>query len=290
MKKDGKTTSKLIGLITKFLHKTNMTTNETNEPKEGKKSKYATYLANEDMLNIKEAIELASEKLSTDELPQKIETTILPDTAHRIIITLGNNLQTDLTSTVRLIFLLFLRGGRLSANKGAPDSLNSSLINNENKITLTKGQLLNVYKAAAWSYPFQGSTMQLDGRCRPSRQAVTGNSHLRRLAEYLATDISNFAAANNIPGESVNRVSALLNRNEEPLSSEERSWCSSFNQKNPDCINRFPRLSTLIAVDYRIKFSNKKPSDIPGSYTLAKTKAVRKGQGNKKNNIKKKQQ
>jgi len=237
-----------------------MTTNETNEPKEGKKSKYATYLANEDLLNIKEAIELASEKLSTEELPQKIETTILPDTAHRIIITLGNNLQTDLTSTVRLIFLLFLRG---AANKGAPDSLNSSLINNENKITLTKGQLLNVYKA------------------------FTGNSHLRRLAEYLATDISNFAAANNIPGESVNRVSALLNRNEEPLSSEERSWCSSFNQKNPDCINRFPRLSTLIAVDYRIKFSNKKPSDIPGSYTLAKTKSVRKGQGNKKNNIKK---
>jgi len=34
------------------------------------------------------------------------------------------------------------------------------------------------WMAAPWSYLFQGSTMQLDGRCRPSRQAVRPSRQL----------------------------------------------------------------------------------------------------------------
>lgn len=69
--------------------------------------------------------------------------------------------------------MLFLKG---AANKGAPDNLAVTYTIEKERITLFKGDLMHAYKLY----------------CR--------NNYLRRLAEFMATKISQFAEVNGVNG------------------------------------------------------------------------------------------
>jgi hypothetical protein len=129
--------------------------------------------------------------------------------------------------SLALIYALFLKG---AANKGAHENLEATLRYNNENISLSKRELLSAYKF------------------------VSGNPHLRRLAEFLATEISEYGAAHKEPGDLFNKTQLLLKPEDSPLNIEERAWCSSFNRHNPDCADRYPRVSRLLTEEYNRKF------------------------------------
>jgi hypothetical protein len=188
----------------------------------------------QDTLELQNVINDSAQKLDINTLPPKIDTKITDKQVNGIIRSLAEANQIGPLRALHLVYLLFLKG---AANKGAPDSLGATIIVQGDKVEMKKGDLMSAYKT----------------HCK--------NNHLRRLAEYLATPISNFASANNLPGDLFPQVFSLLTRDEEPLSIEERAWCSSFNQKNNDCLTLHPRVASLLSVEYRLKFQkNNKPS------------------------------
>lgn len=181
---------------------------------------------------------------------------ITKDQAAKIMFNIAESLEIPIHMAISLVFSLFLKG---AANKGAPDKLSSSTtLPTGIKVTLTKGELLANYKA------------------------VTRNNHLRRMAELLSTEISNFAEKTGTPGDLWQKVNILIGPKETPLTPAERSWCSSFNQKNSICADKYPRVYTLLAVEYRIKFQSKN-----NTTRSAPTPTPRKGQKPKTNPKKK---
>jgi len=110
--------------------------------------------------NLDSYIQQADQKLDPELLPNKLDTKITQSQVGQIVFDLSKRLSVPSASVFTLIYFLFLKG---AANKGAPDSLKTSIIYNGDKVDLTKKQLM-------YSYKF-----------------FTNNQHLRRLAEYLAT-------------------------------------------------------------------------------------------------------
>jgi hypothetical protein len=126
----------------------------------------------------------------------------------------------------KLTYMIFLKGG---ANKGAPTSLSATIIHENKEYTLTKKEILICYKSKI------------------------GDSYIRRLAECLATLISEFAERRNLQGDLARQISREL-KIEEQLTPNEKAWCSSFNQNNPECQKRYPRLYDILIKDYEKKF------------------------------------
>lgn len=218
--------------------------------------KLVSNLSKEEQDQIKESYENSTLKIEPSYLPQKIDTKVTEGQMINIVSSISNSLGTTHTISLHLIYMLFLRG---ASNKGAPDSLAATYVVEGERITLFKGDLMHAYKLY----------------CR--------NNYLRRLAEYMATKISQFAEANNLNGDIYPRISSLMDPNEQPLSAGERAWCSSFNQKNPDCIETHPRVATMLNVEYRLKFLQQTPPS-PKKAPAKKQPARRKGQGNKNKN------
>ena len=186
-------------------------------------------------------------------IEKKVESPVTASQANKRFSLLSNSLGVHVKGILILTYQLFLKG---AANKGAPGSLSATISSpNGEKITMLKEMLLHDYKM------------------------VCKNAHLRRLAEFLATDISIFAFSNKLQGDLAPKRSALIRPGEEPLSLEERAWCSSFNQKNPDCIISHIRVHTLLQLEYRMKFQGDK-----GNKKKTPSKpAQRKKQKNKRN-------
>lgn len=68
------------------------------------------------------------------------------------------------------------------------------------------------------------------------------------MAEFLATQISEYAAENCPDGDLASHIDGLIvGDGTNGLTIEERAWCSSFNQRNVDCIKRFPRVHQLLS-------------------------------------------
>lgn len=136
----------------------------------------------------------------------------------------------DITpSEAMTAFFLLVLGG--AANKGCPDSLSITLRTDKGARAISKGELLTVI------------------------QKVFQNKYIRRLAEYLAPPISEFAEKYRLGGDLASQLVNKINLSvDEPLSIVEKAWISSFNQKNPDCIDRVPRLAKILNKDYYDKF------------------------------------
>lgn len=189
-------------------------------------------------------------------LPEKIDTGITTQQFNRIIARIVFSLSlTTVKQAIILVSLLFLKG---AANAGAPKSLSSTLYLSPNeKVSLSKEDLMQAYKM----------------ECR--------NNHIRRLAEYMATTISLFAQNNNLNGDIVGRITALIGPGDTPLSPGEKAWCNSFNQKNPKCMEVHPRVATLLSVEYHKKFTK---SERGPQVPKIKGPPRKKGQGNKNRN------
>lgn len=68
---------------------------------------------------------------------------------------------------------------------------------------------------------------------------VMKNNHIRRLAEVLATKISEYAETNNLDGDLAKKINiSLIRKGESPLTLKERAWCSSFNQNNMEIASK----------------------------------------------------
>lgn len=127
------------------------------------------------------------------------------------------------------IALLFLKG---AANKGTPNSLSVCLYEDKNSsLEITKADMLYLYKK------------------------TYKNEFIRRLAESLCIEISNYAEKQGLHGDLAKKVNILLAKNQEPpLSRIEAAWCSSFCQGCPKLATKSNRLNSLLAEDYTSRF------------------------------------
>jgi len=129
------------------------------------------------------------------------------------------------------IYRLFLKG---AANKGTPNSLSVTITTKDGlDKRISKQDLLMSYKK------------------------VTGNLFLRRMAEFLATHISEYAEKHQLDGDLVSSISSILKEDEEPLNMVERAWASSFNQNNKKLMEKSNRLEKLLSRDKNIRFPKK---------------------------------
>lgn len=129
------------------------------------------------------------------------------------------------------IYRLFLKG---AANKGTPNSLSVTITTKDGTDKrIAKQDLIMSYKK------------------------FTGNLFLRRMAEFLATNISEYAEKHQLDGDLVVSISSILKEEEEPLTMMERSWASSFNQNNKKLLEKSSRLEKLLARDKSIRFPRK---------------------------------
>jgi hypothetical protein len=175
---------------------------------------------------LKEAANTPLNLVSPDFLSDQIK----DDQVEKIIEILSNNFQLKKSTILTGIFLLFLKG---AANQGTPISLSVEL----NGISFSKRDLINAYTL------------------------VTGNNHIRRLAEKLAVPIGQFAEKNGLHGELSQRINRELltqTDNTESLSLQEMAWCSSFSQNIPNLKElSSERLQKLLALDYNKRFAKK---------------------------------
>ena len=78
---------------------------------------------------------------------------------------------------------------------------------------------------------------------------VMKNNHIRRLAESLATKISEYAEINNLNGDLAKKINtSLIRKGESPLTPKERAWCSSFNQNNMEIASKTKDYNRILRV------------------------------------------
>lgn len=174
----------------------------------------------------------------------------------KILTTLSQNFSLERKYVLASIYLLFLKG--VSSNS-TPITFSVEV----KDTNISKRDLLNAYNLA------------------------TGNNYLRRLGEFLAIPIGQYAEANSLSGELSQRINTYLqSKGESLLSEKESAWCSSFSQKIPNLKElSSDRLSGLLAQDYQSRFlkpqRQNSPSPIPQGN---KGKGKRKNNNNQSNN------
>lgn len=157
------------------------------------------------------------------------------------------------------VYLLILKG---AANVKAPNSMQVEVLNEKKEpVSLSKLDLMAAYRR------------------------VTGNSFLRRLAESLATEISQYAEANGLRGELATRINnKLLVTRQVPLNVKEMAWASSFCQSLYNlALLSSDRLPGLLAEDYTQRFTEKsKGRNQPDGLKKARKGQKRKGERSEK--------
>lgn len=177
---------------------------------------------------LKEALETPLEEMA----PATNMSLLSQDTVTAIITRVANTFQVPLKTAFTAIALLFLKG---AANKSAPPSMSVDIRAGDKAISVSKYDIQSAYSA------------------------TTGNPFVRRLAETMATPISQFAEANHLQGDlAVSINNAMIAKDEDPLSAKEKAWASSFCQKNPDIQTEAPRVARYLALDYQKRFDKKK--------------------------------
>lgn len=88
---------------------------------------------------------------------------------------------------------------------------------------------------------------------------TTGNIFLRRFAQAMAPQISNYAEINNLNGDLAIRLNNLaLSKGGTPLTTKEKAWASSFCQNSPELSAQAgDRLVELLAEDFQKRFGGK---------------------------------
>lgn len=156
----------------------------------------------------------------------------------RIIARLAHRKYLTPVTAFCAIALLFLKG---AASKTAPEKMFVEVRAIDNQLMkVTKGELMQVY------------------------QEVTENRFIRRLAESLATQISNFAEKHNMKGDlAFNLETEEISDGKPPLTAKEQAWANSFCQhvQNLEQLAS-PRLRQLLNKDYQTRFDRKKKKKV----------------------------
>lgn len=174
-----------------------------------------------------------------------------------IVTKVAGDMQVAPSVALGAVYLLLLKG---AANIKAPNSMQVNVLNEKNEqVSLSKLDLMAAYRR------------------------VTGNNFLRRLAETLAVEISQFAEANGLRGELATRINnKLLVAKQVPLNDREMAWASSYCQGVPNLAQlSSDRLPSLLAEDYSQRFNAKPKGRNQPSGTVKK---ARKGQNKKQRN------
>lgn len=195
----------------------------------------------------KQARETEGSKIAPDEAVPI--TRINSENLSEIITRVAVDMKVDTYLALVAIYLLLLKG---AANVKAPTSMEVKVLNEEgNPISLSKLDLMSAYRR------------------------VTGNTYLRRLAETLTVEISQYAKANNLRGELATRINnKLLSTGNPRLNDKEIAWASSFCQG----LTNLAQLSTeklpgLLAKDYTSRFSKAKGRNQPKQQSQGNRKA-----------------
>jgi hypothetical protein len=125
--------------------------------------------------------------------------------------------------------LLILKG---AANEGAPRTMKVQIKASNQIVEVTKNDL--IYAVSV----------------------VCKNFYIRRLAETLCVEISQFAEKHGLNGDlAITLNNTLMAKGFPPLTSKERAWASSFNQNLVSLVDVVgPRVPTLLAEDYQRRF------------------------------------
>lgn len=197
-------------------------------------------------LNLDEIVQEA-EKLDINQVAPKLGSPPLEKTQiENVLARLAHrNYLTPITAFCS-IALLFLKG---AASKTAPDRMFVEVRAIDGNLSkVTKGDLMQAY------------------------YEVTQNRFIRRLAESLAVQISNFAERHNMKGDlAMNLEIEEISEGREPLTAKEQAWANSFcqNVKNLETLSS-ARLRQLLNKDYQLRFDKKKKKKV--------NKEIRKGQ------------
>ncbi len=153
------------------------------------------------------------------------------------------------------IYLLFLKG---AANAGSPNNLQVTVVSDGIPVDITKQDIGYAY------------------------QKVTKNPYLRRLAEALAKEISEYAESQGLSGDLAKKINNRLQANQQNLlTPKERAWASSFCQEIPGLENlASDRLPSLLSQDYQSRFEkrtnekSKKKSQTDNNFRPSQRKPV----------------
>jgi hypothetical protein len=224
---------------------------EGSEPKQPPKQKGKNSLIELAMsVPISACVTLSKEKLSEEQ-------------ANEIVQKISIAFAVPPAIVVVAIWILFLRG---AANKGVPDSIFTEMNTQRGLFCLSKRDLKYHY------------------------ESVAKNGHLRRLAEYFAKDIGEYAHKNGLDGDLATKINNLsLSKNLGALTKREKAFASSFSQSIPNLEELVsPKLAQLLADDYNSRFNkpgakNKvsAPALTQGNQEIKKGKAAAKSPNKK---------
>jgi hypothetical protein len=187
-----------------------------------------------DLMNIIEKEVKEAEKSTIVVTQEKSGDLITDHDANAVLEKLAKNKGIPLGAAAISLFELALAGG---LNAGAPANQKVEIAVEKNFLEVTKGDLEHAYTS------------------------VINNKYLRRLAEKFATQISEYAERKGKQGDLAEKIKRSMSPEDIEFSPAELAWLSSFNQKNQDCRNRYPRVSKALDKDYNNRFrkTQKKP-------------------------------
>lgn len=162
------------------------------------------------------------------------EKTTLPESqVVDIIQRFANHFDISPPEAYSAIAVLMLKG---ASNANAPGSMSIEMKTSDGRLlTIQKHDILTIYRR------------------------VTDNDHIRRLAETLGVEISEYALANKLDGDLAKSFNnkILAKGDQAPLTPTERAWSNSFLQDNPKVSEVAPRIAQLLIIDYVSRFPRK---------------------------------
>lgn len=167
--------------------------------------------------------------------PELVKEVITEEQIVQFVMTIANTHGITDQQAFIAITLLFLKG---ACNSSAPKQMAVDITVNDqsNPVNITK--------------------YDIEYACH----TITGNTYLRRFAQAMSKEISEYAANNNLNGDLAIRLNNLaLSKGGPPLNSVEKAWANSFCQNRTD-ISSYAgdRLASLLAEDFQKRFGNKK--------------------------------
>jgi len=189
------------------------------------------------MTNLPDLNQIVSEAIKTPVTqisPELAKETISPEQCSQFVRTLGSTHGLTDAQAFIAISLLFLKG---ACNQNAPKTMGVDIhVGDPRPIVITK--------------------YDIEYAC----YTVTNNILLRRFAQAMAPQISEYAEQNNLSGDLAIRLNTLaMSKGGPPLNSKEKAWASSFCQCIFDLASvTGDRLPTLLAEDFQKRFGGKK--------------------------------
>jgi len=131
--------------------------------------------------------------------------------------------------------LLCLKG---ACNASAPDTMTVTIVDPDgNQVDVAKFELVYACRSA------------------------TGHTFIRRMAEYAAIHIGEYAELNGLAGDLANKLNKMaIAKGEGPLTPKEKSWASSFSQTIPNLEEKAvaqAKLDAKSGFDDQVKEANK---------------------------------